>query len=896
MHKKRAFLTVFFLFFTVFNLSADNGRYIENVGAELTDKKEYVDATYYIPMNVKYAVDTSGSFTCDNIPPLLFRTTTMPLNTGFHKGTIWLDIEFLDTQEIFGPLYNLCFNNEFIYLAEVFIKDKISWKFYGRTGRSLLRSQMTAPTWDLNIPINEANMEKEALHHMRIKLITYTAPSIYVSLIPNRLYGSKYTASTALSFFTAGIFLLIIMVLIAIGAGLRDKLYILISFTAFFHLLMTLEQKGFGPVYLWNGLAASKNGIRLLYIFSISFITSLHVLLSVAIMDEFNSKKDSSKVLEVISTSACAFTAVVTLFSPSPVFTHLLFLACVILTRILLIIRLVITRNQIKKPLASITLLWIPLILLTIIINLCGILRAFHHLRIFDFICNSSFTISNISFISLTLPPLYLIFMRSSIKTKAIQTELKNYKTQSEVEKDRNDSYLKVCMYLISSAESITNTINLTMEKNTVEELKHYHSILKYTGNKIYDYLVGICTLNEGLKPKKEHVNLLSLFYECVSKSSLEADRKGIHTATTAVIPSDCFVVENRNSLSLMMNIFLSLTVDMAQKNSRIEITLRKQKEKFNLISYIKFSGDTLDKKDIMVRNFETSEKIQHIILKKLFAFYKGSITATSLTSEIKLEGIFSLDETEYREVSEIQQPPKNPLIFQERKVLPQKIHGTDSSILFIDDDLGTRTYIEEVLGEVAAVLFSANLENAKTEFSQYNPTPGLIIINGIFSIAEKYSFIRYFSATPGLQTVPIICVMENPEADKIHLLEEEKNCICVIKPLSSSDYRMIVKSILIAQNKLRSQIMTRLQNTVLTAPLTASQPAVKFMEKKEDIPDTNLTRREKNIMAEILKGKSDKEIARDLNISVQTVMTHNKNIFKKLNVHSRVELINKVR
>ena len=44
-----------------------------------------------------------------------------------------------------------------------------------------------------------------------------------------------------------------------------------------------------------------------------------------------------------------------------------------------------------------------------------------------------------------------------------------------------------------------------------------------------------------------------------------------------------------------------------------------------------------------------------------------------------------------------------------------------------------------------------------------------------------------------------------------------------------------------------------------------------------------------------IINGKSDKEIASILNISTGTVAVHNKNIYKKLDVHSRSQLIEKV-
>ena len=69
---------------------------------------------------------------------------------------------------------------------------------------------------------------------------------------------------------------------------------------------------------------------------------------------------------------------------------------------------------------------------------------------------------------------------------------------------------------------------------------------------------------------------------------------------------------------------------------------------------------------------------------------------------------------------------------------------------------------------------------------------------------------------------------------------------------------------------------------------------------ENEEIKDVfekyDFSTREKEIATLIIEGKSDKEIASQLNISPQTVATHNKKIFKKADVHSRVELINKVR
>lgn len=67
--------------------------------------------------------------------------------------------------------------------------------------------------------------------------------------------------------------------------------------------------------------------------------------------------------------------------------------------------------------------------------------------------------------------------------------------------------------------------------------------------------------------------------------------------------------------------------------------------------------------------------------------------------------------------------------------------------------------------------------------------------------------------------------------------------------------------------------------------------------ENKEGILDRyGLSKREKQITSLIIAGKSDKEIAEELGISTGTVASHNKNLFKKIGIHSRVELMTKLR
>lgn len=64
-------------------------------------------------------------------------------------------------------------------------------------------------------------------------------------------------------------------------------------------------------------------------------------------------------------------------------------------------------------------------------------------------------------------------------------------------------------------------------------------------------------------------------------------------------------------------------------------------------------------------------------------------------------------------------------------------------------------------------------------------------------------------------------------------------------------------------------------------------------MSPLNPVPDvTVLTRRELEVATLVAQGLSDKEIARRLWLSYKTVRTHLDNIYRKLEIHSRAQLV----
>ncbi len=65
-----------------------------------------------------------------------------------------------------------------------------------------------------------------------------------------------------------------------------------------------------------------------------------------------------------------------------------------------------------------------------------------------------------------------------------------------------------------------------------------------------------------------------------------------------------------------------------------------------------------------------------------------------------------------------------------------------------------------------------------------------------------------------------------------------------------------------------------------------------KQVEPKKHVPDETLSKREKDVLKLLAKGLSNKEISEQLFISPHTVITHRKNITRKLNIKSVAGLI----
>ncbi|MGI9480865.1 MAG: response regulator transcription factor [Hyphomicrobiales bacterium] len=78
------------------------------------------------------------------------------------------------------------------------------------------------------------------------------------------------------------------------------------------------------------------------------------------------------------------------------------------------------------------------------------------------------------------------------------------------------------------------------------------------------------------------------------------------------------------------------------------------------------------------------------------------------------------------------------------------------------------------------------------------------------------------------------------------------------------------------------------------SAAIAGGQMVFPFLDVRESShdPTAHLTAREKTLLEELATGKTNKQLAAQFTISVNTVKFHLSNLFDKLNVHNRSEAV----
>ncbi len=199
--------------------------------------------------------------------------------------------------------------------------------------------------------------------------------------------------------------------------------------------------------------------------------------------------------------------------------------------------------------------------------------------------------------------------------------------------------------------------------------------------------------------------------------------------------------------------------------------------------------------------------------------------------------------------------------------------------VLMYEDNLKLRTSLSYLLGSTDQIALKGSFENCENIQSQIETLqPEVVIMDIDMPVSNGFEGLKYIRSYDNDIQVIMLTVFDTNE----YIFEALK--------LGANGY--LLKTT--APNQIVDAIINVNNGGV---PMTASI-ARKILGFMQEVPKTNtnynLTKREKEVLENLVKGLSYKMIASEIGTGIDTVRAHIKNIYQKLHVHSQTEAVAK--
>ncbi len=217
-------------------------------------------------------------------------------------------------------------------------------------------------------------------------------------------------------------------------------------------------------------------------------------------------------------------------------------------------------------------------------------------------------------------------------------------------------------------------------------------------------------------------------------------------------------------------------------------------------------------------------------------------------------------------------------------------------SILLVEDNKAMINFLVKRLSTNYNICSAINGTEALKRLQQSTIIPDLILSDVMMDKMDGFTFVKILFEQDRYKHIPIIFLTaKTASADRLKGLK--LGAIDFIsKPFSfeelSQKIEAVLENIVKQQKALLNISIANLNRLTNSQGEYANGSSSKFAQNCKLL---QLTTREVEVANLILKGKTYKEIAKDLYIAEKTVTKHIQNIFEKANVSNKVELLNKL-
>lgn len=230
-----------------------------------------------------------------------------------------------------------------------------------------------------------------------------------------------------------------------------------------------------------------------------------------------------------------------------------------------------------------------------------------------------------------------------------------------------------------------------------------------------------------------------------------------------------------------------------------------------------------------------------------------------------------------------------------EKLEVTDEVDGEDKPfILLIEDNVGMLNYLVKKLREKYNLYIATDGGQAIKKLKNIKKLD-LIISDIMMDKVDGFDFYKSISQESRFGHVPLIFLTAKTTMKDRKKGMEMGAIDYISKPFNSSDLITKIDSVL---NNIRKQKMMLLKSLVDGAEALQQVPVEGNNHKTGFINNCdlyNLTSREADIVKLLAKGYTHKAIGDSLHISGHTVSKHVQNIFEKVGVNNRLELLNKL-
>lgn len=193
------------------------------------------------------------------------------------------------------------------------------------------------------------------------------------------------------------------------------------------------------------------------------------------------------------------------------------------------------------------------------------------------------------------------------------------------------------------------------------------------------------------------------------------------------------------------------------------------------------------------------------------------------------------------------------------------------TKVLLVDDN---SKYLEDVLPFYGYEVICANNGQEALDILSMKNDFDIILLDAMMPKMNGWDTLKAIRRTPAIENIQIIMVTA---------VSDEQKMVAGLKT-GADDY--IVKPFVLPN------LLARIEAVLRRSKKSASLVQLSNVTISQTNALDTLTEREKDVLLLVTQGKSNREIASELVVSIVTVKSYIYNIFKKLNVKNRTQAL----